>query len=348
MKKKAVKKKSKVTVKKAGHFERISRRGPSRKKKGSRPTSIPLPPPPPEPVIERRVDLEIAEVDGLTRVVGILGWPVGHSLSPVMQNAAFQSLHLGWVYVPFPVPPARFDRAMAGLRALGVAGANITVPHKTAAMKLVDEVDPLAKKIGAINTIVRDGDRLVGYNTDAPGFLAGLKEETGMDPHGARVVILGAGGAARAVAVALADAGAKSILVANRTPSKAGKLAANIRYMYRHCTTEALPLGDRRVHGAIAEADLLVNATSLGMGGHDRAPVDPEWVRRGVIVVDLVYNRFTPLLKGARLKGAKAVGGVGMLVAQGALSFEKWVGKKAPVAVMREAVERAVRREQDR
>ena len=262
---------------------------------------------------------------GATRLVGLLGHLVSHSLSPRMQNAAFAARALDWAYVPLPVGPERLEDALAGLAALGFAGANVTIPHKTAAVAFCDELDAVAERAGSVNTIaVREG-RLLASSTD------GLAVTGAVDARGAHVLVLGAGGAAQAVATALLDAGAASLTVAARRPDAAGALAARLRSLVPDAdvrTDEAWPPEAR-------DATLVVNATPLG----DRLLVEP---RRGQGVVDLAYRADgaqTALVAAALAAGCETVvDGLEVLVRQGAGSFERWTGVPAPVDVMRAAV----------
>ncbi len=286
-------------------------------------------------------------INAETRLVGLMGWPVAHSVSPAMHNAAFAALGLNWAYVPLPVPPARVEDAVRGLRGLGFAGANVTVPHKQAVIKHLDELSPEAKAIGAVNTIVVREGQLVGYNTDAEGFMRALRE-AGYDPEGRRAVVLGAGGAARAVVYALAHAGAR-VVVLNRTPGRAQRL---VRTLKPHLPPEvpvaaaALTAADLSPH--LAKGHLLVNATSVGMAPHVlRSPLPGgTTIPKGLTVCDLVYNPAeTTLLRQAREVGAAVISGLGMLVHQGALAFELWTGVQPPVDVMRQAAAAALRGE---
>jgi len=280
----------------------------------------------------------LSAITGETKLVGLIGWPVEHSLSPAMHNSAFAALELNWCYVPLPVPPERLREAVAGLRALGFMGANVTVPHKEAVMPYLDEVALEAQAIGAVNTIaVRDGN-LIGYNTDWRGFLAALSE-SGFDPQGRRVVVLGAGGAARAVVYALAQAGAQ-VTVLNRTPTHAQALIQDFSPLFPSSSLLSLPLTPQTLEERSAEAHLLVNATPVGMWPEVDESLWPEGLPfpGHLTVFDLVYNpRQTKLLQQARRAGAKVIGGLGMLVHQGAVAFELWTGREAPIETMYEA-----------
>ena len=249
-----------------------------------------------------------------------------------MHNAAFRELDLDWIYVACEVAPGGVDAAFAGVRALGFGGLSVTIPHKAAALDAVDEVSDAARAIGAVNTVVpTDGGWLRGENTDGTGFLASIAEE-GFKPAGRVCAVLGAGGAARAVVHALTGAGAAEIIVINRTPARAEATAA-----------VAGAAGRVGVAADVTGADLVVNATPLGLAGSQDLPVDPELLGEGQLVVDLVPNpAVTPLMQAARQRGAGVAGGLGMLVHQGALAFELWTGRPAPVEVMRAAAVRAL------
>ena len=281
-------------------------------------------------------------VSGKTNIVGVIGWPVSHSVSPAMHNAAFAALGLDWCYVPLPVPldpPERIGEALRGLRALGLRGANVTVPHKQAVMPYLDRLSPAAAAIGAVNTIVVEADgSLLGDNTDAPGFVADLRDHA-IDPGGKRVLVLGAGGSARAVVYGLAEAGCRSVAIANRTLERAEQLAAEMgaHFPAIPITAHALPAA---VAALAADADLVVNTTSLGMTPNMETTPWDERVsfRSGQVVYDLVYNPpQTRLLRKAAEDGAQAIGGLGMLIWQGAIAFERWTGQQPPVDKMRRA-----------
>lgn len=282
-------------------------------------------------------------LSGKTNIVGLIGWPVSHSVSPPMHNAAFAALGLDWCYVPLPVslePADRVGEAVHGVRALGLRGANVTVPHKQAVMPHLDWLTPAAQAIGAVNTIRVEADgALSGDNTDAPGFVADLREH-GVEPMGKNVIVLGAGGSARAVVYGLAASGALDILIINRTLDKAESLAAQMQALFPSCRIAAPPF-DHQLAEVADQADLIVNTTSLGMTPNiDGLP----WVatvpfRANQAVYDLVYNPpQTRLLQKAVTDGAQAIGGLGMLIWQGAIAFERWTGLAAPVDVMRRTV----------
>ena len=284
-------------------------------------------------------------VSGKTKICGLIGDPVEHSMSPAMQNAAFRELGLDYIYVSFHVKSEGLGKAIEGMRALDIRGLNVTVPHKVAVVQFLDELDHLAEKIGAVNTIVNDDGVLTGYNTDATGFLQALLERE-IEPSGKTVVILGAGGAARAIAFILAERGA-ILLILNRALELdwAEALARRLSETFNK-KVEALELNQENLALVLKKADILVNATSVGMTPiANKTPVPAELLRPDLIVYDIVYNPMkTRLLREAEAAGASTIGGVDMLVWQGALAFEKWTGRKAPVELMkREAIRLLVR-----
>jgi shikimate dehydrogenase len=273
---------------------------------------------------------------GGVRVACIIGWPVEHSLSPVMHNAAFRATGLDWVYVPLPVPPHALPAAIEGMRALGIAGANVTMPHKLAVVDHLDEVSGEAIRIGAVNVIVRaPGDRLIGANTDGAGFLRFLETSAGVRVRGKTALLLGAGGAARAVAVAFADAGGTVVIAARDAGAGAEAAAA--------AGGGAAAISFDGASDAAARADLIVNATPVGSDGAELV-VPADCIEPRHTVVDLIYSPpETPLLAAARSRGALAHNGLGMLVDQAALAFELWTGTPAPVEVMSAAALAATR-----
>jgi len=282
------------------------------------------------------------KVSGNTLIFGVMGFPVGHTLSPVMHNAAYEALGVHAVYLPFEVKPEDLGKATMCLRALGVSGVNVTIPHKSGVIEFLDDLDASAKQIGAVNTIVQRGGKLYGYNTDGPGFLLSLRKDGHFEPAGKKAVILGAGGAASAVAMALAGAGIRRLVVVNRNKNRAEILAKRVQ---RHFDREVLPVGldeSRALYWLIRESDLLVNATSVGLTGKERPAINPNALHPKLMVHDLIY-RETPLLKMAKRKGLKTLDGLGMLVSQGAKSFEIFTGKRAPFKIMKAAAENALK-----
>ena len=274
-------------------------------------------------------------ISGRTQIVGVIGWPIEHSVSPAMHNAAFRALGLDWCYLPFAVPPAHVADALAGVRGLGLRGINVTVPHKQAVSALVDELTPEARAIGAVNTVLVRGERLIGHNTDAAGFLRALRE-AGFAPEGCSALVLGAGGAARAAVYALARVGARVVLL-NRTPQRADALVSDLRAVVKGARLEAGGLDAQTAQQEASRCHLVVNATSLGMWPQVETSPWPEEVAfpAGVLLFDLVYNpRQTRLVRLARESGARAVDGLRMLVHQGAEAFALWTGAAPPVEIM--------------
>ncbi len=276
-----------------------------------------------------------------TRLVAILGHPVAHSLSPEMHNAAFAAAGLEYQFVACDVEPAQVPAAVQGLRGLNFAGACVTMPHKQAVMPHLEELSGRAQRIGAVNTIVHRAGRLLGDNTDGIGFLRSVDADLGATIPGRRCVVLGAGGAARAVLDSLADAGAAQVTIINRTRARAEALKQDCGgALGAACEVIALDDVDVCVD-VLAEADLVVNCTSVGMQD-DATPVDPEWLNPTGAVYDTIYTHETALVRGALARGIAAVTGEGMLVHQGAAGFEQWTGAAAPVEVMRKALEAAL------
>ena len=273
-------------------------------------------------------------LDGATAVYGILGHPVRQSLSPAMHNAAFGSLSINAAYLPFPTPPEKLEAAVSGLSAADVKGFNLTTPHKTAILPMLAEIRPAARAIGAVNTVRNDGGRLSGANTDGEGFLRSLAEDLSFDPAGKEALLLGAGGAARAIAFALLGAGVSRLVIANRTPARAESLAADCRGQHSGPAIEAASINDL----AGGAPHLLVNATTVGMGdGNGPGALEALCVREAG--AGIVYHPLeTPLLTQARALGLTHTNGIGMLLYQGAAAFTFWTGREAPVKVMRAAL----------
>ena len=279
-------------------------------------------------------------ISGKTKVCGVIGDPIEHTMSPVMHNTAFRELGLDYVYLAFRVKGEELAQAIDGMRALGISGLNVTIPHKVAVIPFLDELDPLAKKIGAVNTIVNDAGFLRGYNTDASGFLRALRDR-GFEPGGKQVAMLGAGGASRAISFVLAESGA-NLVILNRWQELdwAEELARQINDTFKK-EVKALESDEANLKAALDRADIVVNATSVGMSPHiDESPVPARLLRPDLAVFDIVYNPLkTRLATEAARAGAETVMGLDMLVWQGALSFEMWTGKEAPVELMkREAI----------
>ncbi len=266
-------------------------------------------------------------IGGATHLVGVIGWPVAHSLSPAIHNAAFASLGLDWVYVPLPVAQGSLRAAADGLVSLGFRGANVTMPHKTESADLADDLAEEARRLRAVNTFVVTGERLHGHNTDAPGFDRFLRRDVGFDPRGRSALVFGAGGAARAAAFALATSGVGELSVAVREAARAAELLEAVEGTSVRPSVVAFDDAENM------SADLVVNATPLGADGQTAPPL-PR-LAPGVVVIDLLYRpAITPLQAAARAAGAEAHGGIGLLLHQAALSFELWTGTPAPLEVM--------------
>jgi shikimate dehydrogenase len=277
------------------------------------------------------------KISGNTRVVGIIGSPVRHSLSPAMQNAAIDELGIGYVYVPFPVEPDFLGQAVEGLRRLGIWGFNVTIPHKSTILPFLDRISPEAELCGAVNTVCREGELLVGHNTDGTGFLASVREDLGYDPCGSLVVLLGAGGAARGAIAALAAAGVARIVIANRTRERGVALAERFRSVFTQVRFAISSLAEEELTEHLREADLLVNTTSVGMNGTSFECLPLSEMSATAKVYDMVYvPAETPLLATAKARGLACANGLGMLAAQGAAAFTLWTGLEAPCAVMRQ------------
>jgi shikimate dehydrogenase len=277
-------------------------------------------------------------ITGKTKIVGLFGYPVEHTLSPYMHNAAFEALGLDYCYLPLRVEPKDLKEAVTAIKALNLRGVNVTIPHKEAAIPYLDELDREAALIGAVNTILYAGGRLIGYNTDGRGFVRSLKEKGGIDPKGKRIMVLGAGGAARAIAFSLALEGVEKIFITDIIDKKAIELSSAVS---NKTSTETIYIKDLKEH--IGEVDILINATPMGMKKEDPLPISPELLSERLLVYDMVYNPpKTPLLSEAKARGAKVLGGIGMLLYQGALSFKIWTGQEPPIDVMKKAIENRI------
>ncbi len=283
-------------------------------------------------------------ITGDTSVLGIFGRPVTHSLSPLMQNRALEAMGVNGVYVPFEVEPERLREAVDGMRAMGIGGVNITIPHKESVMEFLDEVSKDAADIGAVNTVVNREGRLTGYNTDGEGYITSLKEETSAVLKGWVVVVIGAGGAARGIATALAGEGPATLVIANRTRPRADALASVIKERFENIDVFTTGLDTDSLATCMIEADLVVNATSLGMTGMAALEVPLDRLPPHAIVSDIVYKPLkTPFLRAAEELDLAIHSGLGMLVCQGALSLQLWTGMEPPKDVMRKVLEEALR-----
>ena len=285
-------------------------------------------------------------ISGKTRVCGVIGDPIEHTMSPVMHNAAFSELGIDYVYLPFRVRKEELGKAIAGARALNLAGLNVTIPHKVSVISFLDELDPLAEKIGAVNTIVNDNGVFRGYNTDATGFLQALLDK-GVKPEDKKVVILGAGGASRGISFILAESGANLVILNRQLEMDwAENLAREISQAFEK-EAKALELNDENLAMVLEGVDILVNSTSVGMSPDiDETPVPARLLKSTPVVFDIVYNPIqTRLRREAQAAGAKTISGLDMLAWQGALAFEKWTGLKAPLELMKKEAIKALESE---
>lgn len=289
-------------------------------------------------------------IDARTRTLGLIGHPVGHSLSPVIHNAAFAALGLNACYLSWDVEPTRLGDALDGARAMGFAGLNVTIPHKETVTSWLDELSPSAVMAGAVNVIENRNGYLIGHNTDGAGFLRALALDCGFQPAGKRVLILGAGGAARAIASALIAAGVGRLTVANRTLSRAQDLVAHLTRTFPSAgAVNAVDLGpESAMAGVLSECNLVINCTPVGMppatGLSPLAAVDD--LPGECLVADTIFNpRRTRLLAMAEARGLRTMGGQGMLVHQAALAWEIWFGQPGPVGIMARALDEALPRE---
>ena len=276
-------------------------------------------------------------ISGKTSVFGIFGYPVEHTFSPGMHNAAFAKIKRDACYVPFAVAPADLGRAVRAVVPLGICGLNITIPHKETIIPFLDDLTDDARMIGAVNTIEVNRGKLIGHNTDGRGFLRSLREETGFRPKGKTILMVGSGGAARAVAINLALSGVHSILLCDIDAVKAVKLSRDIQNKTA-TRVKVVDPGDLEKSAQVGEC--IINATPLGLKAGDPLPIPRQLIRKDLLVCDLVYNPpSTPLLKAARSAGAATLSGIGMLLYQGVIAFEIWTGGKAPVNVMKAALD---------
>jgi len=283
------------------------------------------------------------KITGKTRVLGIIGWPVTHSLSPVMYNAAFEYLGLDFCYLPFLVKGGNLDSAIKGIPALNIAGLNVTIPYKESVLPYLSEISNEAKIIGAVNTIKVEEERLIGYNTDGVGFISSLIE-MGYPVRDRSLLILGSGGAAKAVVFQSATEGVREIIIANRTVDKAIDLKRQTETQFPSIKMEAISLGYMELKNAISRADIVVNTTSLGLRMEDPSPLPNGLLHEGLFICDLIYNPpETALIRDARDSGCRYMNGMGMLLHQGGASFKIWMEVEPPLEVMRQAIETAIR-----
>jgi shikimate dehydrogenase len=280
-------------------------------------------------------------IDARSKLCAVIGWPVEHSLSPAIHNAAFEAVGLNFAYLAFAVKPGDLAGALAGVRSLGMRGLSVTIPHKVDIIALLDEVEELAAKTGSVNTVVNDGGRLRGYSTDGPGALAAL-EAAGVDPCGRDVLLLGSGGAARAIGFALVwQRPPARIRIYGIIPEEVARLKGDL-LQASSIEIEGGPM--ELLAGSLEAADIIIHATPMGMSPHtSHALIEREMMRPGQCVFDVVYNPLeTELLRRARQAGATVVPGVGMFVHQAALQFRLWTGAEPPVQVMERVVRKSL------
>lgn len=276
---------------------------------------------------------------------GIFGYPLGHSLSPVFQQAAFDFMEIDAGYELWEIPPKKFGGAISALKSDEYLGANVTIPYKEVVGQYLDNIDPMAESIGAVNTVVKDHGQLTGYNTDAFGFIESLKLESNFDLINKNVVLIGSGGAARAAAFGMVKEGIRSLVIANRTLSRAALLANDLSNMLTN--VEPIPLYSTEIQAKCSIADLIVNTTSMGMlhsTSYDQSPVPANFIPNNCLVYDIVYNpKETPLLTAAHQAGARTLSGLPMLIYQGSAAFNLWTSKTAPVDIMFQAATKALK-----
>jgi len=282
------------------------------------------------------------------QLYGILGFPVKHTLSPVMQEAAFTCRGIKAYYLALELDPIAFRKIMRKLPRLVLSGFNVTVPYKEKVIAYLDRLTPEARSVGAVNTVFRKGKKWVGANTDIDGFSASLKKEGGFNPKGKKVLVFGAGGAARGVVYGLCREGAQSIWIANRRLSRAQKIAKDMKRFFPKTGWQTSNLSESSVKAALDSVDLVINATSVGLSSNDvslfQLDLIPPAKRRKILFLDLIYDpEETCLLKAARRKGHRTLGGAGMLLYQGVKAFKYWTGKKAPVLQMKQALLKALK-----
>jgi shikimate dehydrogenase len=275
-------------------------------------------------------------ISSRTKIVGIFGYPIVHSLSPLFHNAAFSKLGLDFVYLPFAVKPENLEDSVKAIKSLNMVGVNVTIPHKRKVLDYLDEVDHQARMMTSVNTILHQDGRLIGYNTDGEGFLESLTREGGFDPKEKRVIVMGAGGAGSAISFALVKAGVKSITLINRTPEAAKILLERLKENVKaKCEFSLMDFSQKNSPGIMDKVDLFINATSVGMHAGDPLLINPDLFPPHILVYDVVYHRKTELLKEAEKRNLASLGGVGMLIYQGALSFKIWTHRTPPINEMR-------------
>jgi shikimate dehydrogenase len=275
-------------------------------------------------------------ISGKTQLFGVIGNPIEHTLSPIIHNAAFEALELDFAFLAFKVQAADLGDALSGMRALNIHGLNVTMPHKNTVIKYLDEVDPGVKTIASVNTILNKDGKLLGFNTDGVGALSAL-EQNGVEVSGKKILLLGAGGAAKAIAYIISQEAAELVIL-NRTLNQATEIANILKQKFNK-KINVETLSPSAIRDNLADADVLINATSIGMKPNaNQTLVEPQLLKSDLAVMDIVYDPLeTKLARDAKAAGAKVVSGVEMLIYQGAASFEIWTACNAPVELMRKA-----------
>lgn len=281
----------------------------------------------------------MTKLNGKTRIVAIIGKPIDHTLSPIMQNAAFLASRLNYAYIPFAVNPENLEKAVVGLKALGVCGFNVTIPYKTAIIPFLDGLDESAETAGAVNTVSFSGTSFIGYNTDGDGLVDSLASDLAFFPGTEQIFVIGAGGAARGAIASLCRYGARKILICNRSVENAHAIMSDMKKRYPDSCINVISM-DNVSETDIAMSSLLLNTTSLGMKNEQIEGINLDYLPNNAKVYDMVYSiSCTPLIDEAAKLGLQSANGLGMLVAQGERAFEIWTGKKAPEGVMMRAVQ---------
>lgn len=283
------------------------------------------------------------KIQGKTKIVGIFGYPVEHTLSPIMHNAVFEALDIPYLYLPFAVKPEILKEAIFAIRALDMVGANITIPHKVEAIKYLDDVTKEVKLIGSVNTIQHKGGKLIGHNTDGKGLVVSLKKDMGFRFQDKNVLLLGTGGSARAILVELVLEGVKSILVANRTISRGINFVEEFTEKFSQTRLSFIPLSDIKNENDLSRIDLVINSTSLGMKGEEIYDLPLELLPAACVVYDIIYSPpRTKLLEAAAIRGLATQNGLGMLLHQGGLSFQIWTQRTPDLEIMKNSIARVI------
>ncbi len=286
------------------------------------------------------------KIKGTTKITGVFGYPVSHSLSPVFQNAAFNSLSLDFVYLPFEVKPVFIKEAIEAIRFLNFRGINLTIPHKKDGYYLVDELDEEAKHLKVVNTIKNENGKLKGYITDGSGFVRSIKEDGKVVLKNKNVYLLGAGGAAWAISGAIVKEGIRKLLITNRTMEKAIAIRNHLKENFNFTSVELIDFENRNGIN-FQDIDIIINTTSVGMKEGDIVLIKEERIKKSIFIYDIIYNRKTELIKTAEKLNLPHLDGLSMLVYQGAISFEIWTGKKAPIDIMKKSLYNFLRKKKE-